>query len=57
MDLGVTSRNVFGSISDGLIGIFQSHSPSGRNKSLGLIQPLKEMSTRYISWRVKAAGA
>jgi len=25
--------------------------------ALGLIQPLKEMSTRNISWGVKAVGA
>ena len=30
---------------------------SGRNMALGLTQPLTEMSTRNISWRVKAAGA
>ena len=31
--------------------------PSGRTVTLGLTQPLTEMSTRNISWRVKAAGA
>jgi len=25
--------------------------------ALGLTQPLTEMSTRYISWEVKAVGA
>jgi hypothetical protein len=29
----------------------------GRTMALGSIQPLTEMSTRNISWRVKAAGA
>ena len=29
--------------------------PSGRNMSLGLTQPLTEMSTRNISWGVKTA--
>jgi hypothetical protein len=29
----------------------------GRTMALGSIAPLTEMSTRYISWRVKAAGA
>ena len=31
--------------------------PFGRNTGLGLTQPLTEMSTRDISWGVKAAGA
>jgi hypothetical protein len=35
-----TSRNVAGSIPDGVIGIFHWHNP----------QPLTEMSTRSISW-------
>ena len=33
------------------------HNPSGRTMALGLTQPLTEMSTRNISWGVKAAGA
>ena len=32
-------------------------SPSGRSMALELTQPLTEMSTRNISWGVKAAGA
>jgi hypothetical protein len=52
-----TSRNVLGSIPDGVIGIFHLHTPSGRTMDLGLTQPLTEMSTRNISWGVKAAGA
>ena len=36
---------------------FQWHNPSGRTMALGLTQPLTEMSTRHISWWVKAAGA
>ena len=32
------------------------HNPSGRTVALGLTQPLTEMSTRNISWGVKAAG-
>ena len=51
-----TSRNVTGSIPDGVIGIFQRHNPSGRTVALGLTRPLTEMSTRNISWRVKTAG-
>ena len=31
--------------------------PSSRTMTLGLTQPLAEMSTRNISWRVKATGA
>jgi hypothetical protein len=41
--------------------ILQNLSPptynSGRTKALGSTQPLTEMSTRHISWGVKAAGA
>ena len=36
---------------------FHWHNLSGRTMALGLPQPLKEMSTRNISWGVKAAGA
>jgi len=52
-----TSRKVVGSISDGVTGIFNWHNPSGRTMALGLTQPLTAMSTRNISWGVKAAGA
>jgi hypothetical protein len=31
--------------------------PSGRTMALGSTQPLTEMSTRNLSWGVKAAGA
>jgi len=51
------SRKVAGSITDGVIGILHWHNPSGRIMTLGSTQPLTEMSTRNISWRVKAAGA
>jgi len=50
-------RKISGSISDGVIGIFHGHNPSGRTMTLGLTQPLTEVSTRNISWGVKAAGA
>jgi hypothetical protein len=50
------SRKVAGSISDGVIVIFYWHNPSGRTMALGFTQPLREMSTRNISWEVKAAG-
>ena len=46
-----------GFISRCVSGIFHSHVPSGRIMALGLTQPLTEMSTRNISWGVKAAGA
>jgi len=46
-----------GSIPDGVIGNFHFHNPSGCTMALRLTQPLTEMSTRNISWRVKAAGA
>jgi hypothetical protein len=49
-----TNRQVAGSIPDGVIGFFQ---PVGRTMALGSTQPLTEMSTRNISWGVKAAGA
>jgi hypothetical protein len=45
-----TNRKVAGSITDGVIGIFYLHKPSGRTMALGLIQTLTEMSTRDISW-------
>jgi len=45
------------SIPDGVIGIFHWHYPSGRTMALGLTQSLTEISTRNISWGVKAAGA
>jgi len=39
-----------------VIGIFHWHNPSGRTMAQGSTQPVTEMSTRNISWRVKAAG-
>ena len=52
-----TSPKVAGSNPDRVIGIFHWHNPSGCTMALGLTQPLTEMSTRNISWGVKAAGA
>ena len=52
-----TSRKVTGSIPDGIIGIFHWHNHSSRIMVLGSTQPLTDMSTRNISWGVKAAGA
>ena len=50
----VTRREVAGSIPDYVIGIFHWHNPSGRTVALESTQPLTEMSTRNISWVVKA---
>jgi hypothetical protein len=36
---------------------FQWYNPVCRTMALGSTQPLTEMSTRNISWGVKAAGA
>jgi len=44
------TQKVAGSIPDGVSGIFYWHNPSGRTMTLGLTQPLTEMSTRNISW-------
>jgi hypothetical protein len=52
-----TNREVAGSIPDGFIGIFHWHNPSDRTMTLGSTQPFTEMSTRSISWGVKAAVA
>jgi hypothetical protein len=46
-----------GFVSEGVIGIFHWHNPSGRNKGLGLTQPLTESSARNIFFGIKAAGA
>jgi hypothetical protein len=52
-----TSRKVAGSIPHGVIKIFQWLNPPGRTMALGSTLPLTEMSTRNLSWGVKAAGA
>jgi hypothetical protein len=44
-----TSRQVTGSISNGVIGIFDRHNPFSRSVVLGSAQPVTEMSTRNIS--------
>jgi hypothetical protein len=53
----LVNRKVAGSIPDGAIGFFHWHNPSSRTMALGSTQPLTEMSTRNISWRVNAAVA
>jgi hypothetical protein len=50
-------RKVAGSIPDGVIGIFHLRNRSGRTMALGSTQPLTEISSRIISWGVKAAVA
>ena len=52
-----TRRKIADSVPIGVTGIFHWHNPSGRTMVLGLTQPLREMSTRDIIWRVKDAGA
>jgi hypothetical protein len=52
-----TSRKVKGSNLNVIIQNFYRHNPSGRTMTLGLTQPLTKMSTRNISWVLKAAGA
>jgi hypothetical protein len=50
------SRKVADSFPDGFIGVFYWRNSSGRIMALVSTQFLTEMSTRDISWRVKAAG-
>jgi hypothetical protein len=56
----VTSRNVAGSIPDGVTWIFHWHNGFGRTMALGSTQPLAEISTRIFpggGGGVKATGA
>ena len=50
-------QKVAGSIPGYVIGAFHWHNPSGRTMAMGSTQTHREMSTRNISWSVKAAGA
>ena len=52
-----SNREVADSISDGVMGIFHWHYISGCTMTLGSSQTLTEMSTKNISWGIKAAGA
>jgi hypothetical protein len=45
------------SIPDGVMGVFHSLNPFSRTMALESTQHLTEMSTKDISWGVKAAGA
>jgi hypothetical protein len=51
------SRKITGSIPDVVIGIFHLHNPYGRTAALGPTQTLAEISSRNISWGVKADNA
>jgi hypothetical protein len=50
-------RKVAGSIPDGVFIIFHLRNRSGCTMALGSTQTLAGMSTRDISWGVKAIGA
>jgi hypothetical protein len=52
-----TNRKVAGSIPDIVFGIFHWHNPSRLTMALGFTQPLTEMSTRSIFWRIKTTRA
>jgi hypothetical protein len=52
-----TSRKVAVSIPNGFTRIFYWLNPSDRTMTPGSTQPLTEISTRNVSWGVKAAGA
>ena len=52
-----TSWKVMGSIPAGVFGIFHKHNASVRTVTLGLVHSLTEISTRSISWGVKATSA
>ena len=53
--LCATCWKVVGLILAGVIVIFHWH-PSGCTMALGSTQPLTDMSTRNVSWGIKAAG-
>jgi len=42
---------IVGLIPEGVIGIFHRHNPSGRTMTLGLTQPLTEMSKKQFRYR------
>jgi len=52
-----TKRKVAGSIPDGFVVFFIDIILPSRTVALGSTQPLTEMSTGNISWRVKADSA
>ena len=52
-----TSRNVSGSIPDGVTGIFHWHNPSGRTVALWSTQPLMQNENLEYILAGKGAGA
>jgi hypothetical protein len=52
-----TSWKVAASIPNGVTGIFHWHNASGHTVAQGSTQLLTEMSTRNISWEIKAPSA
>jgi hypothetical protein len=52
-----TNQKVAGSIPDVVMEFSIDINPSDRTMALGSNQPLTEMSTGSISWRVNEAGA
>ena len=52
-----TTRKVAGSISDGVIGVFQWHNSSDRPLALGSTRPLAFMSAKELCLEEKTAGA
>jgi hypothetical protein len=51
-----TSWKIAGSISNGVIGVIHWFNLASSTMAMGLTQPLKEISTRDIFWKVKAAS-
>ena len=51
-----TSWTVACSVPEGVIWVFHGPNPTGRTMAPGSTQPLTEMSSRDITWGVKAAG-
>jgi hypothetical protein len=52
-----TSWKVAGSIPDGVSEIFHSSNPSDLTVVLGSNQHLTKMSTRHLTWEIKATSA
>jgi hypothetical protein len=52
-----TSQKVTDLFPSGVFGIFHWHNTSGCPMALGSTEPLTEISTRKIFWRVKATSA
>ena len=64
LDTGIKMAHVVAQLVEALhrfpmvsLDFFHWHKSSGSTVALGSTQPLTEMSTRNISWRLKAAGS